>query len=410
MAEVNTAAPERPSPSLWGYPQYRLVLVSGFGTYIGRWIETTVGTWLILVLTDSPFLVGLLGVCRFLGMLLGPFCGMVCDRYDRRHILIAVQVVYGGAALVIMGLFLVGWLEPWHLFLFTVIAGVSYTFDFSTRYVVVADIVEARHLVPAVSIVFVLQSSTAVLGPLLGGSLLDVIGPAGCFALVTASFALSLVALLRMQPAPRPMPRIAESMWRNLAGGFSYVRKDRSLLAMMLFAAIANLFLFPYYYALISIFARDILNTGASGYGQLMAAVGFGSAIGSVITARLSREGASGKLIVIAMLAWPVVLVGFSLSRVFGLSLALLVIIGLGQGMSMALIQSLMLVWSSDEMRGRVSGIRALAIGFLPAGNFLTGVLAGLWGATPALIVNAAAGMAAIALITAWAREILRRK
>jgi sugar phosphate permease len=110
------------------------------------------------------------------------------------------------------------------------------------------------------------------------------------------------------------------------------------------------------------------------------------------------------------MLAWPVMLIGFAVSRVFGLSLLLLTIVGFGQGMSMALIQSLMLVWSSEEMRGRVSGIRALTIGFLPLGNFLTGAWAGLWGATLTLIVDAVAGMLSIALITAWAREILRRK
>lgn len=410
MAEANTSASMQSGLSSFWSTQYRLVLVSGFGTYLGRWIESIVGTWLILEMTDSPFLVGLLGVCRFLGMLLGPFCGMVCDRYDRRRILIAVQVAYGSTSLIVMGLFLTGWLVPWHLFVYTIIAGVSYTFDFSTRYVVVADIVEARHLVPAISIVFVLQSSTAVLGPLLGGSLLDVIGPGGCFALVTASFVLSLAALLRLKATKRLAPRIGESMWRNLADGFSYVRKDRSLLAMMLFAAVANFFLFTYYYTLTPIFARDILHTDASGFGQLMAAVGFGSTIGSVITAWRSREGASGKLIVIAMLAWPVMLIGFAVSRVFGLSLLLLAIVGFGQGMSMALIQSLMLVWSSEEMRGRVSGIRALAIGFLPLGNFLTGAWAGLWGATLTLIVNAVAGMLSIALITAWAREILRRK
>lgn len=411
MAEANTSAP-MPSGllSLWQYRQYRLLLVSAFGTYMGRWIETIVGTWLILELTDSPFLVGLLGVCRFLGMLLGPFCGMICDRIDRRRILIAVQVAYGSASVAIMGLFLAGWLQPWHLFLFTIVAGVSYTFDFSTRYVVVADIVDVEHLVPAVSVVFVFQSSTAVLGPLLGGSLLEVIGPSGCFALVAASFGLSLAALLPLKTTPRPAPRNGDSMWRNLADGFSYLRKDRSLLALMLFAATANLFLFTYYYALTPIFARDILHTDAAGFGQLMAAVGFGGAIGSVITAWLSREGASGKLIVIAMLIWPVVLVGFALSRIFGVSLALLAVVGFTQGMSMALIQSLMLVWSSEEMRGRVSGIRTLAIGLMPLGNFITGAWAGWWGATLTLIVDAAAGALSIVLITAWAREILTRK
>ena len=98
------------------------------------------------------------------------------------------------------------------------------------------------------------------------------------------------------------------------------------------------------------------------------------------------------------------------LSSFWSTQYRLVLVSGFGQGMSMALIQSLMLVWSSEEMRGRVSGIRALAIGFLPLGNFLTGAWAGLWGATLTLIVDAVAGMVSIALITAWAREILRRK
>ncbi len=76
----------------------------------------------------------------------------------------------------------------------------------------------------------------------------------------------------------------------------------------------------------------------------------------------------------------------------------------------MSLIQSLMLVWSSEEMRGRVSGIRAFAIGFLPLGNFIAGVGASLWGAPTILLAEAATGFLAIALVTAWARGILTRK
>ena len=411
MTETNKSVPISSGlPGLSRNSQYRLLLTSSFGTYIGRWIETTVGAWLILEMTNSPFLVGLLGVCRFLGMLLGPFCGAFSDRFDRRRILIAVQVAYGSASLIVMALFLLNWLEPWHLFLFTIVAGVSYTFDFSTRFVVVADTVETGQLVPAISLVFVFQSSTSILGPLLGGSLLDVIGPSGCFALTAASFGLSLATLLPLKTTQRIVVKTGESMWRNLTDGFTYITRDRTLLALMLFAAIANLFLFTYYYALLPIFARDILHTGASGFGELMAAVGFGSAIGSVIAAWLSRERAGGKLIVTAMLAWPVVLIGFAVSRVFGLSLLLLAVVGFGQGVSMSLIQSLMLVWSSEEMRGRVSGIRAFAIGFLPLGNFIAGVGASLWGAPTILLAEAATGFLAIALVTAWTRGILTRK
>ncbi len=73
------------------YPQYRLLWISALATYTGRWIETVVVSWLVLELTNSPLLVGLLGTCRFAGMLLGPFCGTIADRFPRRRILLAVQ-------------------------------------------------------------------------------------------------------------------------------------------------------------------------------------------------------------------------------------------------------------------------------------------------------------------------------
>jgi MFS family permease len=98
----------------WRYPQFRLLFASTFGFYTGKWIETVVGAWLILELTNSPFLVGLLGTCRFAAMLSGPFCGAIADRFNRRQILILAQIVYAISALLIMGLFLTDRLEPWH--------------------------------------------------------------------------------------------------------------------------------------------------------------------------------------------------------------------------------------------------------------------------------------------------------
>ena len=100
------------------YPKYRLLWFSAIGTYIGRWIETTIGAWLVLELTDSFFLVGLLGACRFASMILGPFCGTISDRLNRRIILLTVQLTYGAAALIIFLLFSSSQLQVWHLFVF----------------------------------------------------------------------------------------------------------------------------------------------------------------------------------------------------------------------------------------------------------------------------------------------------
>ena len=396
--------------SPWRYPSFRLLFISSLGTYIGRWMETVVGAWLVLELTDSPFLVGLLGACRFAAMLLGPFCGAIADRFDRRRILIVVQVVYAAGALIIMMLFITSQLEVWHLFMFTIVGGLCYTFDFSTRFAAAADIVKNQHLVAAVSLLFVSQGSTTILGPLLGGSLLETIKASGCFALIAGSFLLSFLVLLPLKIAAPSRPTVRESIWKNLVDGFNYIKKDRSLSALLLIAAMVNLFVFPYWFTLIPIFARDILQTGASGYGQLMAAIGLGFAAGPLITALLPYSANRGRLLIVVTIAWPAILIIFATSSLFSLSMVLLILAGTAQGMSMALIQSLLLLKSSEEMRGRVSGARAFAIGALPLGSLLTGAGASAWGAPTILIINSTVAILIIAVITIWASELVRRK
>ncbi len=410
MPEAEAAATERHHfLAAWRYPPYRLLFLSSLGTYIGRWMETVVGAWLVLELTNSPVLVGLLGTCRFIAMLLGPFCGTAADRFSRRHILITVQVVYAVSALVIMTLFLTARLEVWHLFLFTLVGGVSYTFDFSTRHAIATDIVRRHHVVAAISLIFVSQGVTTILGPLLGGSLLETIGASGCFALIAASFCLSFLSLLPMKvetPA-RPLPR--ESIWRNLATGFRYIRKDRSLSALMLIAALVNLFVFPYWFTSIPVFARDVLHTEVSGYGYLMAAIGLGNTVGPLLVAMLPDTMNRGKLLAAVTVMWPAMLVLFAFSRLFPLSLIILVMAGLNQGMCMVLIQSLLMMWSTGGMRGRVSGIRAFAIGTLPLGNLLTGAGTGLWGAPTMLLVNSSVAIVMAVIIFIWAPALFRK-
>ncbi|MFC1983045.1 MFS transporter, partial [Chloroflexota bacterium] len=392
----------------WYYPQYRLLWISSLGTHIGRWIEMIVGTWLILEMTNSPFLVGLLGACRFAAMLMGPFCGTIADRFNRQRILIAAQAVYATGSLAMMGLFFTSRLEVWHLFVFTIVGGLCFAFDAATRFAAATDTVESHHIANAVSLLYLSRNTTSILGPLLGGSLLVIIQASGCFALASASFILSLLLLLPMKLADAEKPKIQESIWRNLIDGLLYIKNDKTLLSLILLAALVNLFIFPYLFTLMPVFARDILHTGSSGYGQLMAAIGLGTAIGSLITASLPTS--RGKLLIAVIMAWPALLIIFAASRIFPISLALLVFAGTAQGMSMALIQTLLLTWSPAEMRGRVSGARTFAIGTLPLGNLLAGAGANLWGAPTVLGINASASILLTIIITIWVPELGKRK
>jgi MFS family permease len=369
-----------------------------------------VGAWLVLELTNSPFLVGLLGTCRFASTVLGPFCGAVCDRVNQRTVLLAVQVVYGSAALVVLALFATARIEAWHLFAFTFIGGLCFTFDFSARYSVAAGIVKENHIISSISLLQVANGVTSVVGPLIGGSLLEVIGATGCFSLIATSFALSCVALLPLKTAARQETENQGSIWKELLSGLRYIKDDRFLLSLVSMAALVNLFIYPYSYTLMPIFARNILGTGSSGFGQLMAGIGLGAILGSLAVGSLPQFTSRGKLLVGSLTAWPVTLIVLSFSRSFSLAMALLIIAGIAQGVSMALVQALLLIRSADEMRGRVSGARAFAISTLSLGTFWTGYEAALWGAPMALIINSSVFLAIMILMVAWAPELARHR
>ncbi len=393
----------------WQYHHYRLLWVSTLSTYIGRWTETMGVSWLVLELTDSPFLVGLLGACRFAAMFLGPFCGTISDRHDRRRILIIVQLTLAVASLIMMGLFFTSRIEVWHLFVFTLIGGVGFTLDFSTRYATASDIVKSGHLVSAISLLLVATGSTTIFGPLLGGSLLGLIGTGGCFALMATGFLESFFTLLPMKVTVPERAKTGDSTWQNVVAGLHYIKNDKALLALIFLAALANLLIFPCWYTLIPLFARDIFNTGASGFGQLLAAIGLGATLGPLATGALPRTLNKGQMVIVISTIWPVLLLIFAASRLLPLSILLLIFAGAAQGMSMALIQSLLLIWSSAEMRGRVSGVRAFAISALPLGSLITGAGASLWGAPLMLAIVSSASILITILIAIWATGLRNR-
>ena len=265
--------------STWrNYSDFRLLWISSLSTYIGRWMETAVGAWLVLQMTDSPFLVGLLGVCRFAPMMLGPFFGAISDRYHRRRILLTAQGMYGTASLFVGFLFLTAFLDVWHLFAYVLVGGICHTLDFSTRYAAAADIVNRKHLVAAIS--------------LLVGSLPESIN--------------------------------------------------------------------------------------------------------------------KGKLLIAAAIAWPGFLMIFSISRLFPVSVTLLVLAGANQGIVMALIQSMMLMRASAEMRGRVIGARALAVATLPLGNLIAGAGADLLGAAVMLVIISSAAILMTFFLALRSPELLK--
>ena len=156
-------------------------------------------------------------------MFLGPFCGTISDRYDRRHILIVVQLALSAVSLIMMGIALTSRLETWHLFVFALVGSGGFTLNYSTLYVTASDAVKSSHLVSAISLLMVATSATNIFGPLLGGSSLGIIGGGGCFALMAACSLGSFFMLLPMKVTVSERAKNNDSVWRNLVAGLRYI-------------------------------------------------------------------------------------------------------------------------------------------------------------------------------------------
>lgn len=396
--------------SAFRYPNFRYLWSSNLGATIAVWMDLVVIGWLVLELTNSPALVGLAGACRFAGTGLGPFLGAIADRFNRKRILLIVRGAGMGYPLILALLYYFSLLQVWHIFILVFYGSFVMVFNMTTVNALAADVVERRSLTSAVGMIGVGMGITTILGPLVGGYLYAYAGVGGCFLIMAAAYLYSCIALVPMRFKASQKPDYSESVSRTVIVGITYVWNDRSLLTLMIFAAITNFFIFPCTMVLMPVFARDVLDIGTSSLGWLLAAQGLGRLVGAFLTSALGEFRHKGWLLVGLMIVSPILLGSFATTHVFSASVGLIVMVGLSQSVAMVLIQILLLTWSSEEFRGRVMGVRMFVIVFEAAGSLIAGALANLWGIATVMVVNAVACVFTVIFTTVWAPELRQRQ
>ncbi|MBM3277699.1 MAG: MFS transporter [Candidatus Handelsmanbacteria bacterium] len=372
--------------------------------------EQVVFGWLALDLTNSAWWVALLGFFRSIPMLfLGPFSAAITDRFERRALILGAQFCgVAGYALLLL-LFWRGELAYWHLALVALANGICWSVDWPTRRSIVPDLVGKGLVVEAMMLENIIQSLTRVVGPLAAGSLLATIGSGGGLLALAGMVGLGgvLVAGLRLRsrsPAPFQAPR---SSWAQIGEGLRYVRGQPRIWGVVLITAIMNAWAFPFQ-GLLPVFARDVLGQGPLGLGLLGAANGAGSLVGLLWVkqsrGRWSNEWLFGGGSALACAG----LVGFACSSSFPLSLALLVVSGVGQAGFSVMQSAITLVEATDQMRSRAMGAVVVAIGTGPLGRLASGALAASAGSPLAVGLMAAGALLAtagtLALLPGFAR------
>ena len=349
---------------------------------IGTWMQTIAQAWLVYRITGSSLLLGVVGFAGQIPIfLLAPLGGLAADRWNRHKIVIATQVASMVLAFILAALTLLHVVKTWEIITLASLLGAVNAFDIPGRQSFLIEMVAREDLMNAIALNSSMFNGARVIGPAIAGILVARIGEGWCFFANGASYIAVIAGLLMMKLAPyRPVPA-GTSPFEHIAEGFRYIQRTGPILALITLIGIVSLVAVPYS-VLMPIFADQILHRGAHGLGILMGAAGVGALIGALTLA--SRHGVKGlgRVVGYAAMSFGVSLVLFAFSKIFWLSVVLLVPVGFGVMLQMSSSNTLIQAMVPDELRGRAMAMYTMMfMGMAPIGSLLSGLFADWIGA-----------------------------
>jgi MFS transporter, DHA1 family, staphyloferrin A biosynthesis exporter len=390
------------------HPDFRYLWVGTLLMSGGQWIQQVTLGWLLYDLTGSAVLLGLLNGLRALPFLIAsPIAGVAADRMDRKKLILVTQYVLFTTTMGMGVLVGVGFLQVWHLFVFTVITGITWAFVDPVRQTLVPALVPREDLMNAVALNSAAFNFTKIIGPSLGGALIVVSGAAGNFFVQSLAYLGVLVSIYWMTIPPTPAEARQSSAMANLKEGLVYVWSNPSVFALMATALVPRIFAVPYQ-TLMPVFQKDVLNVGPEGLGILLAAPGLGAMLAGLMLATLAnRVRRQGVLMLVSLVSLGVVMSLFSQTNSFPLAILALVAVGGCQVFYMATTNTMLQVIVPDHLRGRVMSIYALDRGLMPVGALMAGVSAHVIGA-PATVSYMGLVVILLAILVAWRAPVVR--
>lgn len=381
--------------------QYRVFWSGALVSNVGAWMQTVGQGWLVLELTDSAFMLGLVGFAGSLPWLVLLLVGGVyADRIDRRRLLIRANFAMMACAAVLTALTWTGVVQIWHVLVLSLASGSAIAMAAPAFQAFLFDLVERRDLQNAIAMNSAQFNLSRILGPSIAGLTLGAIGLAGCFGVNTLSYLAAIVALMLIRARSRPAPD-RSPVWKSLVAGVGYVRERPRIQALLAIAALISLLAMPYS-TLLPIVARDALGLDASGLGWLFAIGGIGAVCGALSVAFRHVLPKRGPWLLGCAIATGLATLGLGLSRSPVAAGASLVAIGFFATSAVALSNTLLQELVDDAMRGRVLSMFGLAfMGTFPIANLLAGSLAAMTSASTTLAITGTALAVVVAGIAA---------
>ena len=378
-------------------------------------METLILSWYVLIETRSVLLLTLFASLQYLGTLLAPMFGVVGNRRGNKRLLCAMRAIYAMLATALMTFAYLGVLTPVHVFVIAALMGVVRPSDLVMRYALIGESMPPRLLVGATSVSRTTQDSARMLGALAGAALVATLGMGPAYSVIAFLYGVSFVLTLRVAGAPTGPTAVIDkapdsqppSAWHDLKEAAAHVRDKPELLSAIYIAVLVNLTAFPLVNGLLPYVAKEVYGTDQTGLGYMVAGFALGALLGSIALSRYSSRVRPGRMIVIFCLAWYAMTLVFAHMETRSSGIFMLVLAGFAQSLGMVSMSAMLLRNSADRLRGRIMGIRMLAIYGVPVGLLVSGPLIGRFGYPATATAYCVIGLAVTLLIAVRWREHL---
>lgn len=373
-------------------------------------MEILVLGWYVLVESGSVLLLVIYGALQYTGALISPFLGIAGDRVGYRILFMITRGLYALAALTIATLAFFDWLTPLTVIAVATVVGLIRPSDLMMRYALIGQTQPSDQLTSALGISRMTSDSARIAGALAGAGIFAQFGMVPVYISITLLYLVSFYFSMHVagKPAQEGVVHTSRpSPFTDLQDAFSYVWTRPVLLGTMSMAFLVNFLAFPFSLGLLPYIAKSVYDVGQAGLGTLSASFAFGALLGSIVLGTNRFSLGTGRALLVATGIWFVLLMVFGPTTHFALGVTILMCAGFVQSICLVPLAAVMLRATDPQYRGRVMGLRILAIWGLPVGLLIAGPLIDILGFVATTLLYSILGLAAtVAIALKWRRAM----
>ncbi|MEO8456790.1 MAG: MFS transporter [Chloroflexota bacterium] len=391
------AAPDLPpgrfnnSLRAFQHRNYRLFYIGQSASLIGTWMQTAAQAWLVTELTDSELALGLVTFMQFLPIMLFVLpAGVIADRVPKRNFLVLTQGLAMLQAIILAGLVISGHAQLWEVYILAAMLGLSSAFDLPTRQAFAIEMVGRDDLLNAIALNSAMFNGARLIGPAIGGFIIAGAGVEAVFVLNALSFIPIIISLymIRQSELFAPIRKPPANPLKELKEGISFAWRTPAIRLIIIMVALIGMFGYNFT-VMLPLLDKHVLHHGSVAFGFLIASVGLGSLISSLLVA--GRAAATRYQLFAGATAFTILLALVAASHSIFLTIALLAGVGAAGTVFATTANTSLQIASPDYMRGRVVSLYMLLFaGSTPIGGLLMGTIAALVNTQAAIVVFAA--------------------